>query len=91
MIQKHLYSESTKPDVHLKVIFKASNIINPNEKSITKQDLETFKAIDTIAIQNNITPYAVDKIFWLLGSGNPSQNPNPNKNPPYKKNPIPMK
>ena len=70
VIQKHLQSESVKPDVHLKDIFKALHIINPTEKSVTKQDFETFKAIDSIAIQNDVTPYAVDKIFWLLGSGN---------------------
>ena len=64
------YHEFGKPDIHLKDIFKALHIINPNEKSATKQDFETFKAIDFIAIQNDVTPYAVDKIFWLLGSGN---------------------
>jgi len=36
MIQKQLHSESLKPEVHLKDIFKALNIINPNEKSIRK-------------------------------------------------------
>ena len=66
MILKYLHSESFKPEVHLKDIFKALNIINPNEKSIRKQ---TLKPIDTIAI-HNITPYAIDKIFWLLRSDN---------------------
>jgi hypothetical protein len=65
MIQKHLHSVPTKLDVHFKVIFKASNIINPNEKSIIKQDLETFKAIDIIEIHKSITKYAVDKISPL--------------------------
>jgi hypothetical protein len=58
-----------KPDVHLKDIFKALDIINPDEKSVLKQDYETLKAIDRIAKENSKTPYAVDKVFWLIGSG----------------------
>lgn len=64
------YVEYGKPDVHLKDIFKALNIIDPSEKSIIKQDYQTLKAIDKIAKANNITAFAVDKIFWLIGSGN---------------------
>lgn len=64
------YEEYGKPDVHLKDIFKALDIINPLEKSTTKQDYSTLKAIDRIELSNNVTPYAVDKIFWLIGSGN---------------------
>lgn len=64
------YKEYGKPDVHLKDNFKALNIIDPLEKSTTKQDYLTLKAIDKISLSNNVTPYAVDKIFWLIGSGN---------------------
>lgn len=64
------YEEYGKPDVHLKDIFKALGIINPLEKSKTKQDYLTLKAIDKIAVINKVTTYAVDKIFWLIGSGN---------------------
>lgn len=63
------YDQYGKPDVHLKDIFKALNIIDPTEKSI-KQDYSTLKAIDRIAKANNTTSYAVDKVFWLIGSGN---------------------
>jgi len=35
-----------------------------------KQDYLTLKAIDRIAKANSVTPYAVDKVFWLIGSGN---------------------
>ena len=59
-----------KPDVHLKEIFKELNLINPNEKSTLKQDYQTLKLIDKIALENNITSFEVDKIFWLIGSGN---------------------
>ncbi|MDD5360778.1 MAG: hypothetical protein PHN88_01495 [Ignavibacteria bacterium] len=64
------FVEYGKPDVHLKDIFKALQIINPNIKSVTKQDYSTFKAIDRIANSCNVTSYAVDKVFWLIGSGN---------------------
>lgn len=64
------YTEYGKPDIHLKDIFKALNIIDPLEKSTIKQDYQTLKAIDNIANANNVTAYAVDKIFWLIGSGN---------------------
>lgn len=64
------FVEYGKPDVHLKDIFKALNIIDPNEKSVIKQDYATLKVIDRIAKENKETPYAVDKVFWLIGSGN---------------------
>ena len=59
-----------KPDVHLKEIFKALNLIDPNENSPIKQDYQTLKLIDKIARDNGITSFEVDKIFWLIGSGN---------------------
>lgn len=64
------FVEYGKPDVHLKDIFKALDIIDQNENSAIKNDYATLKAIDRIAKENQITPYAVDKVFWLIGSGN---------------------
>lgn len=64
------YVQYGKPDVHLKEIFKELNLIDPKEKSTIKQDYQTLKLIDQIAKENNITPFEVDKIFWLIGSGN---------------------
>ncbi len=64
------YVQYGKPDVHLKEIFKELNLIDPKEKSATKQDYQTLKLIDQIASENNVTPFEVDKIFWLIGSGN---------------------
>lgn len=64
------FVEYGKPDVHLKDIFKALKAIDENEKSVIKQDYATLKTIDRIANANNVTPYAIDKIFWLIGSGN---------------------
>lgn len=59
-----------KPDIHLKEIFKELNLIDRNEKSTLKQDYQTLKLIDKIAIDNNVSAFVVDKIFWLIGSGN---------------------
>lgn len=64
------YVQYGKPDVHLKEIFKELNLIDPNEKSTIKQDYQTLKLIDQIAKENKVTPFEVDKIFWLIGSGN---------------------
>lgn len=58
-----------KPDVHLKEIFKALNLIDSNENSQIKLDYQTLKLIDKIARDNGITSFEVDKTFWLIGSG----------------------
>jgi len=63
------FEQYGKPDVHIKEIFKALNFINPNEKSNSKLDYECLKALDRIAKINDVSPYAVDKVFWLIGSG----------------------
>lgn len=60
------YNQYGKPDVQLKDIFGAIGLLNG---PIQKQDLETLKVIDRIASANNVTPYMVDKVFWLIGSG----------------------
>lgn len=59
-----------KPDVHLKYIFKELNLIDPTENTTIKQDYQTLKLMDRIALDNKITTFEVDKIFWLIGSGN---------------------
>lgn len=63
------FTEYGKPDVHLKYIFKEIGLIDSNGTSAAKSDYETLKVIDRIAKENNVTSYAVDKMFWLIGSG----------------------
>ena len=58
------YENFGKPDRQLKAIFKAL------ELSATERDRDVFKAIVRIARNNGTTPYYVDKVFWLIGSGN---------------------
>ncbi len=58
-----------KPDVHLKRIFQGIGKLSSDIKSNTTLDYLTFKIIDDIARSCRTTSYAVDKIFWLIGSG----------------------
>jgi len=58
------YLDFCKPDVHLK------NILPALQLSKSKNDYAIFKAIVRIARSNDTKPYTVDKIFWLIGSGN---------------------
>lgn len=56
------YSQYPKPDVHIIKIFYALNFCADN-------DYDAYKAVIKMAKINNDTPYNVDKIFWLIGSG----------------------
>ena len=56
------YSEYPKPDVHIKDIFVAFGLCENNDYSAYKAVIEMAKIV-------NETPYKVDKIFWLIGSG----------------------
>jgi hypothetical protein len=49
--------------VHIKAIFSQLGL------SATKDDLEVFKAVGRIARNVGVTAYAVDQLFWLVGSG----------------------
>jgi hypothetical protein len=58
------YTGFGKPDTHLKRIFEGLQI------SRSREDYDVFKAILRIAAHADKTPYEVDKLFWLVGSGN---------------------
>lgn len=57
------YSQYPKPDVHLIGIFHALGLCEKNQ-------LSCYKAIIRMARAVNKTPFRVDKVFWLIGSGN---------------------
>jgi len=57
------YQNYAKPDVHLKRILPALNLCDSSDEYMV------FKSVVRIAKNANNTPYAVDKIFWLIGSG----------------------
>lgn len=58
------YINYGKPDVHIKDIFEAYNLI---PKSATNYQI--LKAIIRIANNVGVSAYNVDKLFWLIGSG----------------------
>jgi len=58
------YIEYGKPDVHIKDIFEAHNLISRNST-----DYQILKSIIRIANNVGTTAYNVDKLFWLIGSG----------------------
>jgi hypothetical protein len=53
-----------KPDVHVKAIVKGLKL-----SSETANDYGVFKDVVRIAAHCDRTPYDVDKLFWLVGSG----------------------
>jgi len=57
------YQKYAKPDVHLRKILPDLNL------SDSRDEYVVFKSVVRIAENVNATPFAVDKIFWLIGSG----------------------
>lgn len=61
---KELGFDYAKPDVHLKDIFMALDLCPPNPTNY-----QIFQTVLRIARHVDTTAYAVDKLFWLIGSG----------------------
>lgn len=57
------YLDYAKPDTHLKGILSGLHLCQ------TRDDYDVFKAVVRIAKHVGVAPYAVDKVFWLIGSG----------------------
>jgi hypothetical protein len=57
------FSNYAKPDTHLIDIFSGLDVSS-------KAALDVFRAVSLLADEVEETPYAVDKAFWLIGSGN---------------------
>ena len=58
------YLNYAKPDVHLIEICYETGLCD------NKNEIKVFETIVKIADECNITPYKLDKIFWLICSGN---------------------
>jgi hypothetical protein len=58
------YENFSKPDVHVKEIFWAMGL-----SPLGTSDYEVFGAVARVARNAGVTPYEVDKVFWLIGSG----------------------
>jgi hypothetical protein len=59
------YVDFGKPDIHIKQIFKNLELCERKAS-----DYHVHQAILRIARNVQAKPYAVDKLFWLIGSGN---------------------
>lgn len=72
------YVNYPKPDVHMKDICYAFGLIDKN-----KRDIDCFEAMVNISRLCEIEPYKLDKVWWLICSGNfyryNIQLPNPQK------------
>lgn len=62
-LKENGYPEYVKPDRHIKAIFNGVGI------SGSEDDYEVFRAVITFSKIVGRTPYEVDKLFWLVGSG----------------------
>jgi hypothetical protein len=58
------YENFSKPDVHVKEIFWAIGL-----SPFGTSDYEVFRAVARVARNADVTPYNLDKLFWLIGSG----------------------
>jgi hypothetical protein len=58
------YTGFGKPDVHLRNIFENIGMC-PRDAT----DYQLFEAIIRVSQNAAVTPYGVDKVFWLIGSG----------------------
>lgn len=56
------YTEFGKPDVIVKRIFQYVGLAESNT------DYEVLKVIGRVAKNSGVTPFNVDKVFWLIGS-----------------------
>jgi hypothetical protein len=63
-LKENGYPKFVKPDVHIKAIF------NGLEISLSDDDFQIFKDVIRFSESISEVPYVVDKLFWLVGSGN---------------------
>ena len=62
-LKENGYPKFVKPDVHIKAIFNGLGISN------SESDYEVFKDVIRFSETIGELPYKVDKLFWLIGSG----------------------
>jgi hypothetical protein len=58
------YVNFGKPDVHIRDLFKGLNLCGAEAN-----DVQILRALIRISENVGVTPYNVDKLFWLVGSG----------------------
>lgn len=60
------YTEYAKPDRHMLDLFSALGLCDKTSDNV---DISCFKAIRRLAEECNVTPYELDKVLWLICSG----------------------
>jgi len=63
LIKENVSPEFVKPDVHINWISQELGLTK------SKKDYQIFKDLEAYCEVINVSPYALDKIFWLVGSG----------------------
>lgn len=63
-LKENVSPEFIKPDTHINDIAQGLGITK------SSNNYQIFKDVEAYCARINVTPYAVDKIFWLIGSGN---------------------
>jgi hypothetical protein len=64
-LKENISPDFIKPDTHIKDIF-----INLNLSDARSTDFQIFRDVIKFSAIIKETPYTVDKLFWLIGSGN---------------------
>ncbi len=64
-IKENISPEFIKPDVHIRDIFIGIGISHDNIS-----DYQLFRDVINFSESISEVPYTVDKLFWLIGSGN---------------------
>ena len=62
--EENVSPEFIKPDTHINDIAQGLGITR------SSRNYQIFKDVEAYCARINVTPYAVDKVFWLVGSGN---------------------
>lgn len=63
------YAEFGKPDVHVKHILWDLGLLKTKRIEGQAADIESLRLLDAAAVAAGVTVYAVDKLLWLIGSG----------------------
>lgn len=63
-LKENVSPEFIKPDTHINDIAQGLGITKSNN------NYQIFKDVLAFCNRIDVTPYAVDKVFWLIGSGN---------------------
>lgn len=63
-LKENVSPEFIKPDTHLNDIARGLGITKSNN------NYRIFKDVEAYCSRIGVTPYSVDKVFWLVGSGN---------------------